>query len=318
MNPAEADWDCHRAFLAVLAEGSLSAASRRLNLAQPTVRHRIEALEQALGAPLFTRSPIGLEPTALARQLAEPARAMELAAEAFLRTASGEAEGERGTVRITASEVVGVEVLPPILAALRLAHPGLHLELGLSNRNEDLLRREADIAIRMVPPRQKALVARRVGAVRLGLHAHRHYLAAHGMPASTAALRGHAMIGYEQAALNRRWLPLLGLEMRALDLAFRTDSDLGQLAAIRAGLGIGGCQSALAARDPGLVPVLPAEVALDLDTWIVMHEDQRGLRRVRLVFDHLVEGLAAYCAPGRPAAARTIAGRMKGAVASGP
>lgn len=299
MSATEADWDCHRAFLAVLAEGSLSAASRRLNLAQPTVRHRIEALERALGAPLFTRSPAGLEPTALARQLAEPARAMELAAEAFLRTASGEAGGERGTVRITASEVVGVEVLPPILAALHQAHPGLRLELGLSNRNEDLLRREADIAIRMVPPRQKALVARRVGAVRLGLHAHRRYLAAHGTPASAAALQGHALIGYEQSALNRRWMPLMGLELRSSDLAFRTDSDLGQLAAIRAGFGIGGCQCALAARDPELVPVLPDEISLDLDTWVVMHEDQRALRRVRLVFDRLVEGLAAYVRSGR-------------------
>jgi DNA-binding transcriptional LysR family regulator len=197
-------------------------------------------------------------------------------------------------VRITASEIIGVEVLPPMLATLRTAHPGLSFEVGLNNRNEDLLRRQADIAIRMTAPTQKALLAQSVGSVRLGLHAHRRYLDAHGMPASRKALRNHAMIGYEDPAMNARWLPLLGLDVAPEALAFRTDSDLAHLAAIRAGMGIGVCQSALAARDPELVPVLAGEVALDLETWLVMHEDQRALRRVRLAFDHLVQALKAY------------------------
>jgi len=151
---------------------------------------------------------------------------------------------------VSVSEVVGVEVLPPILAALRERHPLLVVELVLSNQVDDLLRREADIAVRMLAPRQDALVAKRVGAIELGLHAHERYLAAHGKPRSLAALAGHALIGYDnENAFIRKWQERYPAFARNA-LAFRADSDLAQLAAIRAGLGIGVCQAALAAREP--------------------------------------------------------------------
>ena len=104
----------------------------------------------------------------------------------------------RGTVRVTASEIVGVEVLPPIVTTLRDQYPQLTVELVLTNRVQDLLTREADIAVRMVRPRQELLVARRVGQIKLGLHAHRTYLARHGMPQTIADLTAHALIGYDQ------------------------------------------------------------------------------------------------------------------------
>src|SRR6187551_3318316 len=144
------DWERQRAFLAVLSEGSLSAAARTLCVAQPTVRRRIEELEGALGVPLFTRSSGGLQPTEAALGLRDHAEAMALAADAFVRAGSAGAKEIAGSVRISASEVIAVEVLPPMLATLRTAHPRLVFELSPSNRNEDLLRREADIAIRMV------------------------------------------------------------------------------------------------------------------------------------------------------------------------
>ena len=298
MNPSErdpaADWERLRAFLAVLREGSLSAASRLLRVAQPTIRRRVEELEREHGIVLFTRSPAGLTPTPIGRELGRHAQAMASAAEAFSRAASAEADAASGAVRITASEVIGVEVLPPILAGLRAAHPGLVIELGLSNRSEDLLAREADVAVRMVRPLQQALVAKRVGVVRLGLHAHRAYLEARAVPTSLADLKGHDLIGFEHETVGVRALRGRGLSFAREDFAFRTDSDLGQLAAIRAGVGVGVCQTGLARRDPDLVHLLPDTFGFDLETWVVAHEDMRHVRRVGLAFDALVDGLSAY------------------------
>lgn len=250
MSDREANWDLYRSFLAVLQEGSLSAAARALGLTQPTLGRHIEALEQSLGFELFTRSRHGLAPTEAAEELRPYAESLAAGAAALRRIASGRAGELRGSVRVTASEVVGVEVLPPILAALRREHPQLVIELVLSNSLQDLLRRDADIAVRMVAPSQEALLARRIGTIELGLHARRDYLERCGTPASLAELGQHALIGYdrETAAIRRLSRGVEGF--RRAHFAFRADSDLAQLAAIRAGYGIGICQVPLAARDP--------------------------------------------------------------------
>jgi DNA-binding transcriptional LysR family regulator len=150
----EPGWELFRTFLEVARDGSLSGAARKLALTQPTVGRHIDALEAALGLSLFSRSPHGLTATPAALELVGHAEAMAAASAALRRTASSGAVADRGTVRIAASEMIGCEVLPPMLARFRRSHPGIVLELALSNRNEDLLRREADIAVRMVRPRQ--------------------------------------------------------------------------------------------------------------------------------------------------------------------
>ncbi|MCW3847140.1 LysR family transcriptional regulator [Sphingomonas sp. LB-2] len=287
------DWERQRAFLAVLRDGSLSAAARTLDLAQPTVRRRIEELEANLRTPLFTRSPGGLIPTERGLALREHAEAMALAADAFMRSASAGAEEVAGTVRISASDVIAVEVLPPILAALREKHPRLVIALSPTNRNEDMLRREADLAVRMVRPKQEALVARWVGSIPLGLHAHRDYLAAHPL-GTIDAITDHALIGVESHSPVLREIQDQGFAVGLDDFSFRSDNDLAQLAAIRAGLGIGFCQVPLARRDPALVRVFPDAISMDLDTWVVAHEDQRGVARIRATFIALVDGLSAY------------------------
>ena len=166
-------WELYRSFLGVLQEGSLSGAARALGITQPTVGRHISALEKSLGLALFTRSQTGLLPTEAALSLRSYAEAMNSTAAAFKRAADSHGEGVKGTVRIAASEVIGVEVLPPIMAGLQQKHPQLKVELVLSNRVQDLLRREADIAVRMTQPRQELLIARRVGTVALGLYAHK-------------------------------------------------------------------------------------------------------------------------------------------------
>ncbi len=296
--PTATDWERQRAFLAVIDTGSLSAAARQLGAAQPTVRRRIEDLEVQLGVALFTRSPSGLSPTALGKDLAQHARAMALAAASLARAASAEAGAASGVVRITASEVIGLEVLPAMLATLRETHPGLVFELALTNRSEDLLRREADIAVRMVRPTQEALVAKRIGNVSLGMFAHKRVLDAWGWPTTMDEARRMPLIGYESETISVRAVRAMGLDLRIEDFAFRTDSDVAQLAAIRAGLGLGICQVGLAARDPLLERVMAETFAFDLETFVVTHEDLKDVRRVRLVFDALVEGLTRYAQVG--------------------
>jgi len=293
------DWALYRSFLAVLAEGSLSAAARRLGLTQPTLGRHIEALEEALGgAVLFTRSPSGLNPTEAALGLGPHVEAMAAAAEALLRTASGEIDAARGVVRITTSEIMGAEVLPAILTGFHEEWPEVTIELVLSNRQEDLLRRDADIAVRMARPRQEALVARHVGDVTVSLFAHRRYLEAHGNPTNFQDA-AHSAIGFD-----RGYQPLQALEALSLPLdrslfAFRSDNDLAQLAALRAGFGVGACQVPIARRDPMLVPVLEDQFSFSLECWVAMHEDLKASRRMRLVFDALVEGLRVFVAGER-------------------
>ncbi|MBX3276123.1 MAG: LysR family transcriptional regulator [Sandaracinaceae bacterium] len=297
MSEPQPSWELYETFLEVIRGGSLSAASRSLGVAQPTVRRRVEALEAALGAVLFTRAPNGLTPTPAAEAMRPLAETMAASAGALVRSASAPMTASAGTVRLAASEIVGVEVLPPILARLRARHPAIAIELVLSNRNEDLLRRDADVAVRMVAPTQAALVARRAGEVEVGLYASEAYLASRRAPRRAAELPRHALVGDDRARSLREGLAAVGIALSPRDFALRTDSHLAQLAAVRAGVGIGPCQRPLAERD-GLLRVLPS-LAFPLGIWIVTHEELRPVQRVRAVFDHLVEALAAY-ASSRP------------------
>jgi DNA-binding transcriptional LysR family regulator len=303
-------WELYRSFLGVLREGSLSGAARALGITQPTAGRHVAALEKALGVVLFTRSQLGLMPTEVALALQTHAEAMESTAASLERAATSQGEGVRGVVRISASEVIGVEVLPPIVARLREAHPALKVELVLTNRVQDLLRREADIAVRMVRPKQEQLVARHIGQIELGFHAHKDYLARHGTPRKMEEITAHAVIGYDQPSAFVRnagkALPGYGRETFSL----RTDSDLGQLALIRAGAGIGICQVGLARRNDALVRVMPRTFSMKLETWVTMHEDLRHSPRCRAAFDALVDGLQQYIgspAQGKMGHARTQA-----------
>ena len=287
-------WDELRTFVEVSRDGSLSGAARRLGLTQPTVGRHIDALEAALGLTLFTRSPRGLTPTPAALALEPHVEAMATAAAALGRAASGEAAADRGAVRVTASDVIGCEVLPPILAAFHAAHPGIAIELALSNRTADLARRDADIAVRMVRPTQSGLVARRIGASRIGLYAHRDYLARFGEPRSLADLASHCVIGFDRDNSSFRGAGDFARTLTRETFGFRCDNDLAQLAALRAGAGVGGCQENIARRMPELVAVLPSAFHYALEVWLVMHEDLKATRRVRLLFDHLAVGLTDY------------------------
>ena len=287
-------WELYRSFLAVLNHGSLSGAARALGVAQPTIGRHVAGLEKSLGLALFTRSQTGFVPTEAGQSLRMYAESLQSTVAALERAAASQGSGVSGSVRITASDVIGVEVLPPIVARLREQHPDLAVELALTDRVQDLVRREADIAVRMIRPRQELLVARRVGQIALGLHAHQNYLSRRGTPKNVADLANHALIGFDETTAFIRDAGKNFSAWRREAFSMRTDNSLAQLALIRSAAGIGVCQAAIAHRDGQIVRILPKQVALSLEIWITMHKDLRNSPRCRVAFDALVEGLEHY------------------------
>jgi DNA-binding transcriptional LysR family regulator len=285
-------WDLYRTFEAVLRTGSLSGAARALGLTQASVSRHIDALERAIGRELFVRSQRGLTPTEAAVELKPYADAIASTSAALLRTAAGSAGAIAGTVRISASEVVSAEHLPAMLARLRQRHPALAFEISASNMVDDLLQRQADIAVRMTQPVQQSLIARKMPSIPIGLHAHADYLARRGTPSTLGDIADYDIIGFDTETPAIRAFVESFPDIRRSAFALRIDSDVAQLAAIRAGFGIGICQVPIAKRHPQLVRVLPDAFAIDLPVWIVMHEDLRSSPRCRTVFDALVSEFA--------------------------
>jgi DNA-binding transcriptional LysR family regulator len=295
MANVEPAWDLYRSFLAVLRLGSLSAAARSLGLTQPTIGRHIASLQRALGGrALFTRSQIGLLPTDAAHKLRPHAENMAAAAAAFVRTGSANVEETVGVVRLAAANVMGVEVLPGILSDFRTEFPAIVIELSLSNEMADLLRRDADIAVRMARPQQKALLAKRIGKVALMFYAHRRYLERCGYPNRLEDLPDHTLIGFDRIAPSADFLKSVPVPVTRELFAFRCDNDLAQLAALRAGFGIGICQTGIARRDPNLLSIFSKQFKVELEMWIVMHNDLRRNSRMRALFDYLAIRLAQF------------------------
>lgn len=287
----EPSWEFYRTFLAVYEAGSLSSAARALGLSQPTAGRHVEALEEALDTRLFVRTHRGLSPTRAAHALHPYASSLQSTVAALLRAVPADPKVVRGTVRISASEVIGVEVLPEILADLCTREPELEVELSLTNRIEDLLQRDVDIAVRNTRPIQAALTVRRLREIHLGLFAHRAYLDRCGLPNTIEQLDEHCLIGFDHVTPDVQALAEHVPRFAPARFALRTDNQVAQLALVRAGCGIGVCQVRLARRAPTLIRVLPDDFDIAMPTYVVMHEDVRRAPHIRVVFDALVDGL---------------------------
>jgi DNA-binding transcriptional LysR family regulator len=290
----EPDWALWRSFAAVVAEGSLSAAARRIGYSQPTLGRHIETLEQQLGVALFDRTLQGLKPTETALRLYQPvAQAQEKLAEAAL-VAEGATGDLEGTVRITASTVVSHYVLPPMLRTIREEFPGVALELVPSDSIENLLLREADIAVRMVRPTQLELIAKKVGDLPLVATAHASYLGARGAPASPADLASHTLIGFDRDDQLLRGAKALGFDLKRADFALRTDSQTAIWELLKAGLGLGFAQLGMVRDTPGMRELLPMLKIPPLEVWLATHRELFLSPRIRAIYDRLAAGLADY------------------------
>jgi DNA-binding transcriptional LysR family regulator len=281
------NWDDARIFLAVARKGQILGAAKSLGLNHATVARRIDALERSLGATLFRRKTNGTDLTAEGLRFLDFAETMESASLGASAMAGTDSAIE-GIVRVGAPDGFGVAFLAPHLGELTERHPGLRIELVPVPRAFSLSRREADIAVTTERPREGRLVARKLTDYRLGLYAAKDYLAKHGAPADLGALADHRLVGYVDDLLYSASLDYTAEFLKDWRSTLAVSSAMGQIEAVRAGAGIGILHAFMAQEDAALVPVLPQHT-LTRGYWIVMHEDLRGLRRVNLVSEFLVE-----------------------------
>ncbi len=285
------DWSLIRSFLAALEHGSLLAASRALSATQPTIGRHIAELESQLGVVLFERTGRGLVPTDNALRLAEPARQMEASADQLARGASGASSVVSGSVRITASTPVACFLLPQVLARMRSELPQVQVELVSSNAVSNLLRREADIALRMVRPQQASLVAKKIASVSLGAYAHRDYLRRRGTPRQPADLCAHDLIADDQPQAVVRAFAKFGHALPPEALVLRCDDLVAHWHAVRAGLGVGFIADYVARTDPKVVAVVPGLPMAPLPIWLTVHREIRSSPRIRAVYDFLAQAI---------------------------
>lgn len=286
------NWSDYPIFLAVADTGSLTAAGRKLGLSQPTVGRRLRALEDYFGTALITKQDGSLVVTEFGHKVLENIRRMQDEADAVNRSRASLDSSPSGIVRLSATEGPGTAWLPSVLQKFREKNPDVFVELGIGFRDFNLAQREADIALRWQGPgHQNSLYGRKVATFTFGLFASESYIAARGEPKSIAELQDHDVALIMMSDDIPMWLNQ-GPEKIPLPprVTFRTDNVWAFSNALTMGYGIGilpiGTQ--LVNGDQGLRRILP-DVTQQEDLWLVAHEDLRKSRRIRSVFDFLVD-----------------------------
>ncbi len=285
------DWNQIRAFLATVEEGTFSAAARALKTTQPTIGRQIAELEDRLGVTLLERSVKGPKLTEAGETLLHHVRAMSDAATLISMAAARQSTEISGKVRITAADMLTVGLLPELLHPLRQTAPGLRLELLPSNDIKDLLRREADIAVRHVRPEQPELIARHIGDLKAHLYASRSYLDRVGRPKTPRDIAEHDFVGIPDSGGVLATLQNLGIPLTDSNVVITSDSGVVISACLKAGFGMSLLPAALCDRDPELEKVLPELPTPQFPVWLVTHRELQTSNRIRVVFDQLALGL---------------------------
>ncbi len=285
------DWNKARAFLVTAEEGSLSAAARALGMAQPTLGRQVDGLEQELGVVLFERVGRGLTLTPSGLELLEHVRDMGAAAGRVSLAALGQSQALEGTISISASETYAAVLLPPIIAKLRKEEPGIHVEIVVTNQASDLLRREADIALRNFRPTEPDLVAKKIGMADAILYATPAYIDQLGSPKTPYDLRDADFVNLDRAGMMLKGLNTLGLGLTEANFPLLTESYLVMWELVKQGTAIGILDSLIGDAEPAVVRVLPDLEPLTFPIWLVAHRELTTSRRIRRVYDFLVEEL---------------------------
>ncbi|MDO6482362.1 LysR family transcriptional regulator [Shimia thalassica] len=285
------DWNKARAFLVTAEEGSLSAAARALGMAQPTLGRQVDGLEQELGVVLFERVGRGLTLTPSGLELLDHVRDMGEAAGRVSLTALGQSQALEGTISISASETYATVLLPPLVAKLRQQEPGIHVEIVVANHASDLLRREADIAIRNFRPTEPDLIAKKIGMVDAALYATPQYIEKIGAPTTPYALRNADFVNMDRTGGMLKGLNSLGLGLTEANFPLLTESYLVMWELVKQGAAIGILDAHIGDAEPKVRRVLPDLEPLTFPIWLVAHREVTTSRRIRRVFDFLAEEL---------------------------
>lgn len=286
---SQADWSLIRAFLAVAETGSLSGAARVLSQSQPTLGRQVKLLEEQLGLRLFERQPRGLALTPTGESLLEPALAMREAFHQLNLRAAGRDERMRGTVRITASDVVARHVMPQIVAKIRRIEPDIQIELVPTNESENLLFREADIAVRMYRSTQLDVITKQIAIAPMGIYAAKSYLDLMGTPDAIEDLLNHTIVGYDRDDRIIQAMREMGWPVTRDFFAVRCDDQNTYWELVRAGCGVGFTQQSFAEHDPLVQRLMPALVLPALPVWLAAPEAMRSTPRIKRVWEMLEE-----------------------------
>ncbi|ANT60983.1 LysR family transcriptional regulator [Salipiger sp. CCB-MM3] len=300
MDVRQLDWSLLQSFVRVASSGSLSAAARSSGISQPTLGRHMRALEEALEQPLFTRRPEGQTLTPMGHQLLAHAQQMEDAAARISLTAAGASARLEGTVRLTAARVVAHWHLPQLLARLRREEPGIRIDLVASDLPENLLHREADIALRMFRPERGDLSAQKVADLPLGLYAARSYLDRAGRPETLEALKAMDFVGYGRSDIMQRLMAENGWTASRETFPLRCEDQLVNWALVCAGCGVGGFQRVIADADPRVERIAEFLRLPALPVWLVVPEALRQVPRIARVRQALAEEMARIGAAARP------------------
>ena len=283
------DWNKVRAFLATAEEGSLSAAARALGLTQPTLSRQVTGLEQDLGVTLFERGHRSMDLTESGLELLEHVRAMGEAATRVSLAASGRSELIDGHVSITATTMVASMYLPAVVELVRERAPGIELEITAASESLDLIRREADIAIRHARPEHGDLIAKRIGGTTARLYGATHYLDHIGRPKKPVDLADAEFVGFESPGTLVEHYNAMGVPVTREHFKVYSASSPVYLALIEQGLGLGVMTCDVAETRPALEEVLPSLPPFDVPFWLVTHRELHTSRRIRLVYDAIAE-----------------------------
>src|SRR3954463_10253828 len=281
------DWNDFRYFLAIARSGSLAGAGRELGVEHTTVGRRLAALETELGTRLFLRGPDGLVATEAGRGILPLAEEIETRFDAIERRLSGGDDRIEGTVRVSISEAfTGYFVTH--FGSLRERHPNLVVQISSSNHSADLMRGEADLAVRAREVTEPDLVARKVAVAGWSLYAAPDYVARRGVPATPEDLCGHDVIGFDESLANTPGGLWLGAHTQGANIIMRGNSIVAAINATVCGMGISAVPCFLATGDPRLRRLTP-RVLGDRDIFLVVHPDLARVARVRAVMDFVVE-----------------------------
>ncbi len=292
-NVSALDWSLLQSFSAVVEAGSLSSAARKLGQSQPTIGRHVKQLEMALGVDLFTRAPRGLVPTVAGLEIAEMTRDMQSAATRLRLIADGKAGDLSGTVRITASVVTSHFILPRIVADMRRAMPEIQIDLVPSDTTENLIFREADIAVRMYRPTQLDVISKHICDQPMAVYAAKSYLERMGRPETLEDAARLDFVGFDKSDLIIRLMTDLGMKATRDFFAVRCDQQAVHWELVRAGCGLGGAQTIIGDCDPTMERILEGQMQLQpLPIWLTAPQALHSNPRIRAVWDYLSEALA--------------------------
>jgi DNA-binding transcriptional LysR family regulator len=290
------DWDKLRVFHAVAEAGSFTHAGDTLNLSQSAVSRQISALEEALQVPLFHRHARGLILTEQGETLYRTVR------EVFAKLAMTEAllteskEKPAGRLKVTTTVGFGASWLTPRLHDFLEAYPDVTVTLLLDDTDLDLAMREADVAIRMHPPKQPDLVQRHLMTMEWVVGASPDYLKKHGVPQRPEDLDAHRLIlfgDYRPPVPDINWLAEIGRRPgNPRRPILEVNSTHAMLLAVHSGLGVGALPDFMQAENAGLVQLLKEVKAPKVDVFFVYPDELRNSKRVAVFRDFLLARLA--------------------------